>query len=78
MGNNAGRDCYTEAIEIDAHERQPRVGQIVSVSLVIHGRTVLAVHTRVRIRKIGPSVRKHDGEVVSIEGPGPTKKRSVA
>lgn len=67
MGNDAGRDCYTEAIEIDAHEHQPRVGQIVSVSLVIHGRSVLEVHTRVRTRKIGPSVRKRDGVVVGME-----------
>jgi hypothetical protein len=66
MGNDARRDCYTEAIEIDAHEHQPRVGQTVSVSLVIHGRSVLRVHTRVRTRQIGPSVRKRDGEVVSM------------
>jgi hypothetical protein len=65
MGNNAGRDCYTEAIEIEAHKRQPRVGQIVSVSLVIHGRSVLEVHTRVRTRKIGPTVRKRSGVTVS-------------
>jgi hypothetical protein len=66
MGNDAGRDCYTEAIEIDAHERQPRVGQIVSVSLVIRGRTVFRVHTRVLARKIGPSVRRRDGVLVSM------------
>lgn len=66
MGNDAGRDCYTEAVEIDAHEYQPRVGQIVNVSLVIHGRSVLRVHTRVHTRQIGPSVRKRDGEVVSM------------
>ncbi len=65
MGDVASRDCYTEAIEIDAHEHQPRVGQIVSVSLVIHGRTVLKVHTRVHTRKIGPSVRKRSGVTVS-------------
>lgn len=65
IGNDAGRDCYTEAIEIDAHERQPRVGQIVSVSLVIHGRTVLRVHTHVHTRKIGPIVRKRTGVTVS-------------
>jgi hypothetical protein len=67
MGDLASRYCYTEAIEIDAHEHQPRVGQIVNVSLVIHGRTVLEVHTSVRTRKIGPSVRKRDGVVVSME-----------
>ena len=66
MGNDAGRDCYTEAIEISAHEYQPRVGRIVSVSLVIHGRAVLRAHTRVRARKIGPSVRRHDGVVVGM------------
>jgi len=66
MGDVASRDCYTEAIEIDAHEHQPRVGQLVSVSLVIHGRSVLEVHTRVYMRKIGPSARKRDGVVVSM------------
>jgi hypothetical protein len=65
MGDEASRDCYTEAIEIDAHEHSPSIGQIVSVSLVIHGRTVLRVHTRVHTRKIGPSVRKRDGVTVS-------------
>jgi hypothetical protein len=65
MGSDTGRDCYTEAVEIDAHERQPRVGQIVNVSLVIHGRTVLRVHTRVHTRKIGPTVRKRSGVTVS-------------
>jgi hypothetical protein len=65
MGDEASRDCYTEPIEIDAHEHQPQVGQLVSVSLVIHGRTVLRVHTRVRARKIGPTVRKRSGVTVS-------------
>ena len=65
MGNDADSDCYTEAIEIDAHEHQPQVGQLVSVSLVIHGRTVLRVHTRVHTRKIGPSERKRSGVRVS-------------
>jgi hypothetical protein len=65
MGNDADRDCYTEAIEIDAHEHQPQVGQVVSVSLVIHGRSVLRIHTRVRTRQIGPSVRRRSGVTVS-------------
>lgn len=66
MGDRA-RDCYTEAIEIDAHEYQPQVGQVVSVSLVIHGRTVLRVHAGVHTRQIGPNVRKRDGVVVNLE-----------
>jgi hypothetical protein len=65
MGDETSRDCYTEGIEIDTHEHQPRVGQIMSVSLVIHGRGVLKVHTRVHTRKLGPTVRKRSGVTVS-------------
>jgi hypothetical protein len=67
MGDEASRHCYTEVVEINTHEHQPQVGQIVSVSLVIQGHTVLAGHTRVRMRQIGQSIRKRDGVVVSME-----------
>ena len=61
MGNDTSRHCYTEAIEVHAHEHQPRIGELVNVSLVIHGRAVINTHTRVRTRKMGRSVRKPNG-----------------
>ena len=61
MGDDAGRHCYTETIEVNAHEHQPRIGELVNVSLVIHGRTVINTRTRVRTRKTGRSVRKPNG-----------------
>lgn len=61
MGDDTSRHCYTEAIEVQAHEHQPRIGELVSVSLVIHGRAVINTRTRVRTRKMGRSVRKPNG-----------------
>jgi hypothetical protein len=61
MGDDASRRCYTEAIEVNAHEHQPRIGELVNVSLVIHGRAVINTRTRVRTRKTGRSVRKPNG-----------------
>jgi len=61
MGDDASRHCYTETIEVHAHEHQPRIGELVNVSLVIHGRVVINTRTRVRTRKMGRSVRKPNG-----------------
>jgi zinc transporter ZupT len=61
MGDDTSRHCYTEAIEVHAHEHQPRIGELVNVSLVIHGRAVINTRTRVRTRKMGRSVRKPNG-----------------
>ena len=61
MGDDASRHCYTETIEVNAHEHQPRIGELVNVSLVIHGRAVINTRTRVRTRKIVRSVRKPNG-----------------
>ena len=61
MGDDAGRHCYTEAIEVNAHPHQPRISELVNVSLVIHGRVVINARTRVRTRKMGRSVRKPNG-----------------
>lgn len=57
MGDDASRHCYTETIEVHTHEHQPRIGELVNVSLVIHGRAVINTRTRVRTRKMGRSVR---------------------
>jgi hypothetical protein len=65
MGDDASRHCYTEAIEVHAHEHQPRIGELVSVSLVIHGRAVINTRTRVRTRKMGKSVRKPNGVLLN-------------
>jgi hypothetical protein len=65
MGDDASRHCYTEAIEVHAHEHQPRIGELVSVSLVIHGRAVINTRTRVRTRKMGSSVRKPNGVLLN-------------
>ncbi|MGO9248760.1 MAG: hypothetical protein ACLP7W_09235 [Solirubrobacteraceae bacterium] len=61
IGDDTSRHCYTEAIEVHAHEHQPRIGELVNVSLVIHGRAVINTRTRVRTRKMGRSVRKPNG-----------------
>jgi len=61
MGDDASRHCYTETIEVHAHEHQPRIGELVNVSLVIHGRAVINARIRVRTRKMGRSVRKSNG-----------------
>jgi hypothetical protein len=61
MGDDASRHCYTETIEVHAHEHQPRIGELVNVSLVIHGRAVINTRARVRTRKMGRSVRKPNG-----------------
>jgi hypothetical protein len=61
MGDDSSRHCYTETIEVNAHEHQPRIGELVNVSLVIRGRTVINTRTRVRTRKTGRSVRKPNG-----------------
>jgi hypothetical protein len=68
MGNDASRHCYTEVIEVHAHKHQPRIGELVNVSLVVQGRRVLTVRTRVRTRKIGPTVRERDGTLLSRTG----------
>src|ERR1039458_8060237 len=65
MGDDASRHCYTEAIEVDAHEHQPRIGEVVNLSLVIHGRAVINTRTRVRTRKMGRSVRKPNGVLLN-------------
>jgi hypothetical protein len=61
MGNDAGRHCYSEAIEVHAHEHQPRVGELVNVSLVVQGHSRIMARTRVRTRNLGPIVREPDG-----------------
>src|ERR1022692_3664874 len=65
MGDDASRHCYTEAIEVNAHPHQPRIGEVVNVSLVIHGRAVIDTRTRVRTRKMGRSVRKPNGVLLN-------------
>jgi hypothetical protein len=61
MGDDASRHCYTETIEVHAHEHQPRIGELVTVSLVVQGRSTITARTRVRTRKLGPIVRESDG-----------------
>jgi hypothetical protein len=61
MGNDTSRHCYTETIEVHAHEHQPRIGELVTVSLVVQGRSTIATRTRVRTRKLGPIVREPNG-----------------
>ena len=65
MGDDAGRHCYTEAIEVNAHPHQPRISELVNVSLVIHGRAVINTRTQVRTRKMGRSVRKPNGVLLN-------------
>ena len=66
MGDDASRHCYTEAIEVGAHEHQPRIGELVDVSLVVQGQSKIMVRTRVRTRKLGPIVREPDGTSLNL------------
>jgi hypothetical protein len=66
-GNDAGRHCYAETIEVHAPEHQPRIGEVVNVSLVVKGRRLLMVRTRVSNRKFGPTIRERDGLLVTRE-----------
>jgi hypothetical protein len=67
IGDDTGRHCYTEAIEVHAHEHQPRIGELVNVSLVVKGRRLLTVRTRVTKRKFGPTIREPDGSLLTRE-----------
>jgi hypothetical protein len=67
MGDDTSRHCYTEALEVHAHKHQPRIGEVVSVSLVVKGRRLLTVRTRVSNRKLGPTIREPDGLLVTRE-----------
>jgi hypothetical protein len=62
----SSRYCYVEQAEIGPHEHQPRVGEVVSVSLVVHGRTVLRARARVHTRKLGPRVRNRQGVIIDM------------
>jgi len=66
MGDDASRHCYTEAIEVHAHEHQPRIGELVNVSLVVQGKSRIMARTRVRTRKLGPIVREPDGTRLNL------------
>jgi len=66
-GNDAGRHCYAETIEVQAPEHQPRIGEVVNVSLVVKGRRLLTVRTRVSKRQFGPTIRERDGLLVTRE-----------
>ena len=66
-GYDAGRHCYAETIEVHAPEHQPRIGEVVDVSLVVKGRRLLTVRTRVSNRKFGPTIRERDGLLVTRE-----------
>ncbi len=66
-GNDAGRHCYAETIEVHAPEHQPRIGEVVNVSLVVKGRRLLTVRTRVSSRKFGPTMRERDSLLVTRE-----------
>jgi len=66
-GNDTGRHCYAETIEVQAPEHQPRIGEVVNVSLVVKGRRLLTVRTRVSKRKFGPTIRERDGLLVTRE-----------
>ena len=66
MGDDASRHCYTEAIEVEAHKHQPRIGELVNVSLVVHGQSTIMARTRVRTRKVGPIVREPDGTRLNL------------
>jgi hypothetical protein len=66
-GYDAGRHCYAETIEVHAPEHQPRIGEVVNVSLVVKGRRLLTVRTRVSNRKFGPTIRERDGLPVTRE-----------
>lgn len=66
-GNDAGRHCYAETIAVHAPEHQPRIGEVVNVSLVVKGRRLLTARTRVSNRKFGPTIRERDGLLVTQE-----------
>jgi hypothetical protein len=66
-GYDAGRHCYAETLEVHAHKHQPRIGEVVNVSLVVKGRRLLTVRTRVSNRKFGPTIREPDGSLVTRE-----------
>lgn len=66
-GYDAGRHCYAETLEVHAHEHQPRIGEVVDVSLVVKGRRLLTVRTLVSNRKFGPTIRERDGSLVTRE-----------
>lgn len=66
MGHDASRHCYTEAIEVGAHEHQPRIGELVNVSLVVQGQSRIMARTRVRTRKLGPIVREPNGTSLNL------------
>ena len=66
MGDDASRHCYTEAIEVEAHKHQPRIGELVNVSLVVQGQSTIMARTRVRTRKLGPIVREPDGTSLNL------------
>jgi hypothetical protein len=71
MGDDPGRHCYTDgSSEIAPSEYQPRIGDVVRVSLVLDGHSVLTARTRVRLRKLGPTVREPGGSTsVRLELP---------
>jgi len=66
-GYDAGRHCYAETLEVHAHEHQPRIGEVVNVSLVVKGRRLLTVRTRVSNRNFGPTIREPDGSLLTRE-----------
>jgi hypothetical protein len=66
-GNDAGRHCYAETIEVHSPEHQPRIGEVVNVSLVVKGRRLLTVRTRISNRKFPPTIREPDGLLVTRE-----------
>jgi hypothetical protein len=66
-GNDAGRHCYAETIEVHAPEHQPRIDEMVTVSLVVKGRRLLTVRTRVSKRKLSPTMRERDGLLITRE-----------
>jgi hypothetical protein len=61
IGDQPGRHCYHDGAEVGASEHQPRIGEPVNVSLVVQGRRVLTVRTRVRLRTPGTVIRERDG-----------------
>jgi hypothetical protein len=76
MTDDASRHRYTEAIKVDAHEHQPRIGELVNVSLVVQGHRVLTVCTRARTRKLGPTVRERDGTLLA-RSPKPVLRKGL-
>lgn len=65
--HDAGRHCYAETVEVHAPEHQPRIGEVVNVSLVVKGRRLLTIRTRVSKRRLGPTIRERDGLPVTRE-----------